>query len=143
MNLSKIVLSSRFWQVILVPKSKLLTTFITPFGRFCFNHLPFGITSAPEYFQREMSKILDGIKRVICQTDDILVHSKDQIEHDERLKLILKRLECAKVTLNKAKCEFSISSVKFLGHLIEASGILSVVILLPHLLINYELMSHF
>ncbi len=37
------------------------------------------------------------------------------MEHDERLKLVLKRLECAKVTMNKAKCEFSKSSVKFLS----------------------------
>ena len=42
-------------------ESRLLTTFLTPFGRYCFNKLPFGIRSAPELFQRCMSKILSGL----------------------------------------------------------------------------------
>ena len=44
-----------FWQIPLDDRSKLLTTFVTPFGRFLFNRLPFGISSAPEIFQRTMS----------------------------------------------------------------------------------------
>ena len=41
-----------FWQIELTPESAKLTILITPYGRFCFNHLPFGITSAPEHFQQ-------------------------------------------------------------------------------------------
>ena len=48
----KLDTNSGFWQVHLQKDSALLTTFITPFGRFCFNRLPFGITSAPEHFQK-------------------------------------------------------------------------------------------
>ena len=47
---SKLDANSGLWQVELAPESSLLTTFITPFGRFCFKHMPFG--SAPEHFQR-------------------------------------------------------------------------------------------
>jgi hypothetical protein len=47
--------------VPLAEKSKLLTTFITHNGRYCFNKLPFGISSAPELFQKRMSKILTGL----------------------------------------------------------------------------------
>ena len=47
---SKLDATSGFYQIELTPQSALLTTFITPFGRFCYNRLPFGITSAPEYF---------------------------------------------------------------------------------------------
>ena len=43
--------NSGFWKIKLSEKSVLLTTFITPVGRFCFNPLPFGITSAPEFYQ--------------------------------------------------------------------------------------------
>ena len=50
--LSKLDANSGFWQIKLADKSLFLTTFITPFGRFQFNRLPFGITSAPEHFQR-------------------------------------------------------------------------------------------
>ena len=55
--------------------------------------------------------------------DDVLVHGKNQIEHDQRLRAVLDRLHTANVTLNKAKCEFSKDSVKFLGQLIDQSGI--------------------
>ena len=60
----------------------MLTTFLTPFGRYCFQRLPFGITSAPEHFQRRMSALLEGIG-VVCMMDDILVYWKNQEEHDE------------------------------------------------------------
>ena len=43
--------NSGFWPIPLEQKSALLTTFITPFGRYCFHPLLFGMTSAPEYFQ--------------------------------------------------------------------------------------------
>ena len=71
---TKLDANSGFWQVPLDDESKLLTTFITPSGRFCFNRLPFGITSAPEVFQRTMSNILEGLDGVICHTDDVLIH---------------------------------------------------------------------
>lgn len=47
--------NSGFWQILFAEDSRLLTTFITPYGRFCFNKLPFGISSAPEIFQRQMN----------------------------------------------------------------------------------------
>ena len=55
---SKIDANSGFWQIPLKVESRLLTTLVTPHGRYCFNELPFGIASAPKLFQRQMSKIL-------------------------------------------------------------------------------------
>jgi len=75
---SKIDANSGFWQIELSKQSSLLTTFITPFGRFCFNRLPFGISSAPELFQKRMSFALEGLEGVICLMDDILVHGSNQ-----------------------------------------------------------------
>ena len=59
---SKLDADSRFWQIPLSPELSLLTTFITPFGHFCFRRLPFGITSAPEHFQCQMTKILQDME---------------------------------------------------------------------------------
>lgn len=62
-----------------IPLSKdstLLTTFITPLGRYHFNRLPFGITSVPEHFQRRMSVLLKDLEGVICLIDDILIYGK-------------------------------------------------------------------
>ena len=120
---SKLDTNSGFWQVPLAKESRLLTTFITPHGRFCFNKLPFGITSAPEHFQRRMSEILDGLPGVVCHVDDVLVSGKDQKEHDSRLNTVLQRIQAAGLTLNRGKCQFSCSKIVFLGHVIDANGI--------------------
>ena len=104
-------------------ESARLTTFITPYGRYCFNRLPFGIMSAPEFFQKQMSKILTGLDGVVCMIDDVLIHGKTPQEHDQQLVAVLDRLRKAKVTLNKEKCEFSKHSVRFLGQIIDPSGI--------------------
>ena len=63
---SKLDANCGFWQVPLVTRSQLLTTFITQFGWFCFNKLPFDISSASEHFQREMNRILAGLPGVLC-----------------------------------------------------------------------------
>ena len=74
---TKLDAKSGFWQIPLSEESALLTSFITPYGRYYFNRLPFGITSAPEHFQRRMSTILKGIEGVVCLMDDILVSGKN------------------------------------------------------------------
>ena len=55
--------------------------------------------------------------------DDILVHGSTQEEHDQRLKAVLECIKKAGVTLNREKCEFSKSSVRFLGQLVDGTGI--------------------
>lgn len=87
---SKLDTNSELWQIPLTESFRLLTTFITPSGQYCFNKLSFGISSAPEHFQKRMSTILSGLNGVVCQTDDVVVFGKDQAEHDKRLTAILK-----------------------------------------------------
>ena len=118
---SKLNANSGFWPIPLDDESKLLTTFVTLFGRFCFNRLPFGISSAPEIFQRTMSKVLEGSEGTLCQVDDVLIHGVDQSEHDGRVRAVLHRLQETGMTLND-KCEFSRSSIRFIAHIIDSSG---------------------
>ena len=120
---SKLDANSGFWQIPLSPSSRLLTTFITPMGRYCFNKLPFGISSAPEHFQRRMSEILANLPGVVCQMDDILIFGKTQREHDNHLEAVLRCIEEANVTLSPQKCEFSKTKLTFLGHVIDTDGI--------------------
>jgi hypothetical protein len=120
---SKLDANSGFWQIPLAEESALLTTFITPFGRFCFNRLPFGITSAPEHFQRRMSESLNGVEGAVCLMDDILVHGRSKEEHDERLHIVLQRRQDAGVTLNRKKCVFTQDRVKFLGQIVDPTGV--------------------
>jgi hypothetical protein len=120
---SKLDANSGFWQVKLDPKARLMTTFITPWGRYCFKRMPFGISSAPEFFQRSMEKILEGLEGVVCLMDDVLVFAKDQNTHWQRLRAVLSRIYNAGMTLRKDKCEFGCQSVRFLGHIVSGEGV--------------------
>ena len=79
-------------------------------GRYCFNKLPVGITSAPELFQKRMSKILEGLEGCVCLIDEVLIHGKNYEEHERRVEAVLKRLIETGVTLNPLKCEFGKNS---------------------------------
>ena len=104
--LSKIDLNPGFWQTRLSDESKLLTTFIMPFGRFAFNRLVMGLSSSSEYFQKRMTQLVESIVGVLCQTDDILVFGRTEAEHDERLHEVLTRLHEANLTINPSISEF-------------------------------------
>ena len=92
-------------------------------GCYCFNKLPFGISSALEDFQCSMSEILVGLEGVLCEMDDDIIFGRDQTEHDQRLEAALTHIEKAGVTLNPHKCEFSKSKLTFLGHVNDGNGI--------------------
>ncbi|UYV61221.1 K02A2.6-like, partial [Cordylochernes scorpioides] len=121
---SKLDANSGFWQIPLSEESSSLTTFLTPFGRYRFKRLPFGISSAPEVFQRKMSNLLESQSGVNCHMDDIVIWGATQEEHDERLRCVLRKLQDSGMTLNKEKCIFSVKEIKFLGHLITERGVL-------------------
>lgn len=120
---SKLDANSGFFQILLSENCRSLTTFITPFGRFRFKRLPFGISSAPEHFQKRMTEILKDITGVVIHIDDMLIFGSDTQEHDSRLREVLSKLKDAGVTLNKEKCEFGVPRVKFLGHIIDQFGV--------------------
>ena len=120
---TKLDANSAFWLRKLSNKSKLLTTFITPWGRYCFERLPYGISTGSEQYQKVMESKLEGLEGVECQIDDILVHGKSQQIHDERLQAVLKRLADSNITLNLEKCEFRKSEVRVLGNIISGNGI--------------------
>ena len=99
---SKFDANSSFWHTNFTTESRLLTTFITPFGRYCCNQLPFVISSASEFFQKRMSETLEGFPGVLCHMDDVLVCGSSQKEHDKRLEKVLSAIENAGLTLNES-----------------------------------------
>lgn len=120
---SKIDANSGFWQIPLSKKSSKLTTFLTHSGRFRYLRLPQGLCSSPEIFTAEMNRILEGVEGVIIHMDDVLVFGENKDQHDSRLKIVLDKLNEAGMILNRNKCKFGVSSVEFLGHIIDSSGI--------------------
>ena len=79
--------------------------------------MPFGISSAPEHYQKHMNKILDGFPGVVCLIDDILVQGTSKAEHDRNLEAVLKHTQSTGITLNKDKCEFGKETINFLAML--------------------------
>ena len=88
-----------------------LTTFIMPFGHYCFKKLSFRISCAHEHVQKRMNTILDDLAGVLCLMDEILIFGKDQKEHDTRLTIVLEIIKSVGVTLNRDKCEFNKTSL--------------------------------
>lgn len=114
---------SGFWQIPLEEYSARLTIFITPLGRYCFKRLPFGITSAPEIFQRKMSEMLHGHDGTVVYMDDILVFGETQEKHDQNLKRVMETIRASGLRLNKEKCRFSQPELNFLGQVVTKQGI--------------------
>ena len=112
-----------YWQIPLDEESQLLTTFNTPFGRFCYQVTPFGIKSAQEVFQKRMSQHFSDLEGVETDIDDIIVHAETEVKHDQRLHSVLERCEKINLTLNKEKCVFKCKEVTYIGHKLTKDGI--------------------
>lgn len=112
-----------FWQIELDEESSKLCTFNTPYGRYKFMRLPYGISSAAEVFSQRFKQIFDDIEGVEPYVDDLIVWGKNQVEHDHRLSLVLERAREQNIRFNLSKCKFSKSSVKYMGHILSNKGI--------------------
>ena len=114
---------SGFWQIPLSDESSRLTTFLTPYGRFRFTRLPFGLNSGPEVFHRAMRTILDGLEGVESYIDDVLIWAVTEEEHNQRLRQVLERCKQHGLQLNGAKCTFGAQQVRYFGHILTAEGV--------------------
>nr|GFA37138.1 putative reverse transcriptase domain, ribonuclease H-like domain, aspartic peptidase domain protein [Tanacetum cinerariifolium] len=87
--------------------------------------MPFGLTNAPAVFMDLMNRVCKPYldKFMIVFIDDILIYSKDEKEHEEHLRQILKLLKNEELYAKFSKCEFWIPKVQFLGHVIDSQGI--------------------
>ncbi|GJZ35721.1 reverse transcriptase domain-containing protein [Tanacetum coccineum] len=101
------------------------TAFRTRYGHYEFRVMPFGLTNAPAVFMDLMNRVCKPYldKFVIVFIDDILIYSRNEKEHEEHLKTILELLKKEELYAKFSKCEFWINTVKFLGHVIDSSGI--------------------
>ncbi|GJS91537.1 putative nucleotidyltransferase, ribonuclease H [Tanacetum coccineum] len=104
-----------------VPK----TSSRTRYGHYEFQVMSFGLTNAPAVFMDLMNRVCKPYldKFVIVFIDDILIYSKSEEEHTEHLKSILELLKKEGLYAKFSKCDFWLSRVQFLGHVIDSEGI--------------------
>ena len=85
-----------YWYVLLDRESQKLTTFGTPFGRYCWRRMPFGISVAPEIFQQQLQKAIENLDGVFSIADDIVIagnvitYAEAVKDHDRKLEMFLK-----------------------------------------------------
>ncbi|KAF7643186.1 hypothetical protein LDENG_00243940 [Lucifuga dentata] len=85
--------------------------------------MPFGISSAPEVFHRTMEHIIEGIKGVHVYVDDIVLWGSTLEQHNERLIKVLQRIQKDGLKLNRAKCQFGVNEIIFLGDKLSGAGV--------------------
>jgi hypothetical protein len=122
---SKIDLRSGYHVLRIRPSDIPKTTFITKYGLYEFIVMSFGLTNAPAYFMYLMNGVfMDYLdKFVVLFIDDILIYSQNEQEHEEHLRKVLQRLRDCQLYAKLSKCEFWISEVLFLGHIINRDGL--------------------
>lgn len=93
------------------------TTFITPWGTFCYKVMPFGLKNVGATYQRVIVTLFhDMIHKVIeCYVDDIIVKSHEEEEHLINLRELFERLRKFRLRLNPNKCTFGVRFVNYLA----------------------------
>ena len=120
---SKLDLTTAYHQIELSPESRDITRFGTHKGLYWYKRLMFGISCAPEMYQKVLHQILqecDGAHNIL---DDVIVHAPTEEEHDKRFENVVRVLSSRGLTLNRDKCQFKMSHLEFMGHVLSARGI--------------------
>ena len=105
---SALDLTSGYYHIELGSTSRVKTAFVTPFGKWEFNMVPFGLAQAPAYFQALISEVLKGLSHfTIAYLDDIIILSQKE----------------AGLKLKRSKYSFMKLHIEYLGHLISEKGI--------------------
>jgi hypothetical protein len=112
-----------FYHLKLTDESADLCTFNTPFGRYRFLRLPFGVCNAPEIFQKTCENIFGHIENVSVYFDDIIIAGRNHQEHDEALNKVLMAAQKAGIKFNKSKFQFRTHEVQFVGRVISGQGV--------------------
>ncbi|GJS15418.1 putative reverse transcriptase domain-containing protein [Tanacetum coccineum] len=122
---SKINLRSGYHQLRVKDEDIPKTAFRTRYRHYEFQVMPFGLTNAPAMFMDLMHRVCQPYldKFAIVFIDDILIYSRNKEEHADHLRIILELLKKEKLYAKFSKCDFWISIVQFLGHVIDSQGI--------------------
>ncbi|XP_050295859.1 uncharacterized protein LOC126735794 [Anthonomus grandis grandis] len=125
--LSTLDIKSAYWQIPIAPESRPLTAFTVPTrGLFQFTRMPFGLTNAPAVWQRLIDSVIgvDLEPYVFVYLDDVIISTPSFEEHIRVLREVIQRIVKAGLTLNREKCTFCKPELKYLGYIVNSSGLL-------------------
>jgi len=118
-------MTSAYWQIGIAPESRPKTAFITKYGLFEYNRLPFGLCNSPATFQRAVQQVLHGLlwDHVLVYLDDCVVLGPSFNDTMTHLRKVLARLRLANLKLKPKKCSLFQTSIVFLGKKVDSDGI--------------------
>ena len=97
------------------------TAFNSPFGKYEYIKVPFGLAQAPAYFQELMTGILKDFNFAIAYLDTI-ISSNTLEEHLSHIRKVFEKLWLAKLSMKLSKCHFFSKKIQYLGHILSATG---------------------
>ena len=122
---SALDLHSGYHQIRLSGSAAPKTAFRTPEGLYEWKVMPFGLSNAPSVFQQAMNVVLKGLigKTCLAYLDDIIILARDEDEHARNLDEVLSRLKEHNFFCNIDKCQFAMTELKYLGHVVTADTV--------------------
>ena len=99
------------------------TAFSSPFSKYEYIEVPFGLAQAPAYFQALMTDILKEFNFAIVYLDDIIIFSRITEEHLSHIKHVFEKLRNAKLSMKFSKCHFFTKGIQYLGHILSTKGV--------------------
>ena len=111
-----------YWNVTLDEESSFLTTFNSPFGRYRFLRMPFGLKMSQDIFQHRVDQLYESLQGVVAIADDI-VFGNTQAEHDANLRRLLTKCQEFGLKLNPEKCKINQPKVRFYGVICSSEGV--------------------
>ena len=122
---SKIDLRTGYHQLRVRETDITKTAFRTRYGHFEFTVMPFGLTNAPTTFMDLMHRVFQPYldQFVVVFVDDILIYSQSEWEHEYHSRIVLQLLRDHQLYAKFSKCEFWLTEVRFLGHVVSASEV--------------------
>ena len=97
--------------------------FPSPFGKYKYLKIPFGLTQTPAYFQELMNKVLKDLPFTIAYLDDIIIYSKTVEEHLDHLQQVIHKLHDEELSMKLSRCHFFTKEIQYLGHVLNTTGI--------------------
>ena len=97
--------------------------FNSPFGKYEYVKVPFGLAQAPAYFQELMTGILKDFDFAIAYLDDIIIFSRMAEEHLSHIRQVFQKLRAAKLSMKLSKHQFFSKEIQYLGHILSTKGI--------------------
>lgn len=119
---SKLDARCGYWSVVLDEESSLLTTFNTPFGRYRYLRLPFGLCVSQDVFQQQMDFVIEKCPGVIGISDDVVVYGIDDADHDHNLHNLMEVARQHGLVFNLDKCLIKAHQITFYGTVYDKFG---------------------